>query len=328
MKLRKKTSRGRPGTILCGLLLTAVLFAGCDTFESDVTEPAIQVSGEELYVLAEGETVIDLNALVSANFAGRLTVTELPTQGTLQNIAEGLLRYAPKKGLARTRDRFELTVFAADNRILKKDTIHINIETDSTKLPCNIYPIADHVTGFGNSVAVMVNVLKNDILCGKTVIAEVYAPHVMPRHGSAEMSGATMVYTPGASFTGIDTIIYKVINVQNPSSSGYGFVYINRDSLRAVIPESPCIFQAVQDSVDITALSTSLIYLDVLKNDQLCDSLKILTITRHPRHGTAFIDNSTKRIGYNRVVLESDSLQYEICNGRFCRRATAYIKQG
>ena len=149
----------------------------------------------------------------------------------------------------------------------------------------------------------------------------------MPRYGSAEMDGTTMVYTPGASFTGIDTVIYKVTNTQNPSSFGYGFVYINRDSLPPVVPEWPCIFQAVQDSVDITALSTSIIYLDVLKNYQLCDSLKTLTITRKPLHGTAFVDSGTKRIRYDRLVLESDSLQYEICTENYCSRASAYIKQ-
>jgi hypothetical protein len=118
-----------------------------------------------------------------------------------------------------------------------------------------------------------------------------------------------------------------VTNAQNPSSVGYGFVYINRDSLPPVNPNPSCIFQAAQDSIDITALSTSIVYIDVLKNDQLCDSLKTFKITRQPLHGTASIDSSTMRIRYNRIVLESDSLQYEICTDRYCSRATAYVKQ-
>jgi hypothetical protein len=152
-------------TSVKGVCLFALLLAGCDTFESDIAQPDVDVSAQELYVLAEGETVIDLKTLVSTNFAGRLSVTEQPKQGSLQSIADGLLRYAPKKGVARTRDSFEFTVFAANNSIVTKDTIYINVETDSTKLPCSIYPIADYVTGFGNNESsVSVEVLKNDIL--------------------------------------------------------------------------------------------------------------------------------------------------------------------
>lgn len=403
---------------LTGLATFVLLLAGCDTFESDVTQPEVKISDEELYVLAEGETVIDLKALLSANFAGRLSVTEQPRQGTLQPITDGLMRYAPKKGVSRTRDSFEFTVYAGNNSIVTKDTVYINVETDSTKLPCSIYPVADYVTGF-DGTSVSVNVLSNDLLCDKSVTLQIYqpVPNFLPHHGTAAVNGTTVVYTPGTTFTGRDTLIYKVANAQNPASFGYGFVYINRDSVcgftladdtyqldsvrstetyyldvfsndqlcdsldtynisvvtspkygtvvrsgrgfnfrktssQAVGSDefiyavkqantqktarvkltwqsgtNPCFFQAQQDSVDIAALSTSLVYIDVLKNDQLCDSLKTFTITRHPLNGTAFIDSSTKRVGYNRVVMKSDSLQYEICNGKVCSRATVFIKQ-
>ncbi|MEJ1237175.1 Ig-like domain-containing protein [Chryseolinea sp. T2] len=417
MKPHEITDRRPFRASILAVFLFSLLVAGCDSFESDVTDPTVKVSEDELYVLADGETVIDLKSLIASNFAGKLSVTELPQLGTLQPIAEGLLRYAPNKGVKRSRDRFEFTVFN-NNSIVTKDTIYINVETDSTNLPCNIYPVADYVNRFdGESVSVPV--LRNDILCGKSVSLSVYQPvsGFLPHHGMAEVNGTTVVYTPGASFTGKDTVIYKVTNAQNPASFGYGFVYINRDSVcgfaladdiytldtlkrpttyfldvfandvlcdslddysisvvtapwngtvarsgrgftyslkaqrttvtdeftyavskggvqktaRAVIrltgSQGPCSFQALSDSLDITALSTSIVYIDVLKNDQLCDSLKTFTITRQPKHGNATIDNASKRIRYERVVLKSDSLQYEICNGKVCTRATAYIKQ-
>jgi|GEM_PF-1066417 len=401
------------------IFLFALLVTGCDSFESDVTDPVVQVSEDELYVLAGSEVIIDLKALVSANFAGKLSVTGEPRQGTLHTITDGLLRYKPDQGLRRTRDKFEFTVFTDNNSIATRDTVYINIETDSTNLPCRIYPNADYVNGL-NSGTTTIDVLKNDIRCGHNVSVEVYqpTPNFLPSHGTAAVNGTNIVYTPGSSFTGKDTLIYKVINKQDPASFGYGFVYINRDStcrfdlvddnyrldtlyslesyflnvfandlvcdsldtytisvldgpshgnvfltdsgftyrpydrmsvvsdefkyaLRkgdvhktahvtlSVDPQTtPCQFQAESDTIDITALSTSLVYLDVLRNDQLCDSLKTITIALDPKNGTAFIDGSTKRIGYNRVVMKSDSLQYEICNGKDCSRATAYIEQG
>ena len=417
MKLHRTFDKQRIRASLSAVLLTGLFVAGCDTFESDVPSPAVEISGEELYVLANGETVIDLNAWVTANFAGKLAVTEQPKQGRLQPIADGLLRYTPDKGVQRSRDFFEFTVFH-NNSILKKDTVYINVETDSTSLPCNIYPVADYVTAF-EGPSISVPVLKNDILCGKSVKISIYEPasNPLPRHGSAEVMGTTVVYTPDGSFGGKDTLIYKVTAAQNPATYAYGFVYIDRDSLcnfllaedtyridtlktpatyfldvfaNDVLCDSlsdysisvvtypwngtvtragrgftytlnkqrntatdeftyavskggvqqtarvllwlegaagPCFFQAVSDSLDITALSTSIVNIDALKNDHLCDSLKSFTITQQPRYGSAYIDNSTKRIRYERVVLKSDSLQYEICNGKVCSRASVYIKQ-
>lgn len=394
----------------------ACLLTGCDTFESDLTPPSVDVSDQALYVLATGETVIDLNTLVSANFRGRLSVTELPVHGSLQNVADGLIRYTPRKGTPRVRDRFELTFFTENNNILNKDTVYINIETDSTKLPCSIYPMPDYVTAFNDNNAVVIDVLRNDLLCGKSVRAEVHRTNngTLPRYGTAQANGNRIGYNPGASFAGKDTIIYKVTDMQNPASFAYGFVYINRDSvcehqpaddlyeldtsaesfdlevfsndilcdsidtytisiavppakgslsftgkafsyrvaaqtdfsdefvyavtkgntqktarvvLRSVQSGTPCAFKAVNDSLDIRTLSTSFIYIDALKNDQLCDSVKTFTITRQPRNGNAAIDNITRRIRYDRIVLKSDSLQYEICNGRICSTASVYIKQ-
>ncbi|MGC3943168.1 MAG: Ig-like domain-containing protein [Chryseolinea sp.] len=417
MKLNRLTVSPRLRTSILTALLFALVFAGCDTFDSEVANPEVKVSEEELFVLADGETVIDLKSLVSSNFSGRLSVTELPQHGTLQSVAEGLLRYAPHKGVKRSRDSFEFTVFN-DNNIVTKDTIYINVETDSTKLPCSIYPVADYVNQFDGESA-SISVLRNDILCGKSVNLSVYQPvsGFLPHHGTAEVSGTTVVYRPGASFTGKDTVIYKLTNTQNPASFAYGFVYINRDSVcgfrladdiyrldtlqrpatyvldvfandllcdslndysisvvtapwngtvtrsgrgftyklnaqrntvtdeftyavskggiqetaRAVIhlegAGGPCFFQAMSDSLDVSMLSTNIVNIDVLKNDQLCDSLKTFSITRQPKYGTASIDNGTKRIRYERVVLKTDSLQYEICNGNVCSRATVYIKQ-
>lgn len=399
------------------LFMSAVLLNSCDTFDSEITEPKVSISNDELYVLAGGETIIDLTSLVSANFSGSLSVTEQPIRGTLQNIGGGLLRYTPNHGSGRTRDSFEFTAFTNTNSVLSKDTVFINIETDSTDLPCDIFPMPDYVTGFEQSSGTRINVLSNDRLCGKSVTTEIYrgTPHPLPAHGTAEVSGASVIYTPGPSFTGKDTLIYKVVDVHQPSSFGYGFVYINRDSTCSFqlrddayplktqgeadfyldvfandmlcdsidtytvsIPtqpkhgqltftgrafnyhatqqgnvtddfiytlksgsrqesahvtltistlDNPCVFQAIADTVDISALSTSTVYIDVLGNDQVCDSLKNMSIALQPKYGSASIDNSTKKIVYSRIVLKSDSLQYQIYNGSVWRRATLYIKQ-
>ena len=160
----------------------------------------------------------------------------------------------------------------------------------------------------------------------KSVLTEIYAATLHAAAWTAQMDGATMVYTPGASFTGIDTVIYKVTMRKILHQPGYGFVYINRDSVPPVIPPWPVSSRRCKTPIDIRHSAHRLIYIDVLKNDQLCDSLKTFTITRQPGMVQRSYNN-TKRIGYNRVVLKSDSLQYEICTEEYCSRATAYIKQ-
>lgn len=394
-----------------------IVFNSCDSFDTEVGAPNVRLTTDELYVLSGSETIIDLTSLVSANFAGRLSVTGQPLKGTLTFIDGGLLRYTPDNTAKKSRDSFEFTAFTDGNTVLSKDTVFINIESDSTNMPCDIFPVPDYVTGLAESSETTINVLANDRLCGKSVRTELYstATHPLPVHGTARINGTSIIYTPGPSFTGKDTLIYKVTDAQKPSSYGYGTVYINRDSvcnfqladdayllnnngqvdfyldvfnndmlcdsidrytvsiskapslgqltftgkafryhaaqqgnitddfiysvnsgtrqefahvsLRISSNVAQCTFLAVSDTVDISALSTSKVYIDVLKNDQVCDSLKRITIGLPPKYGTSTIDSATSKIIYNRVVLKSDSLRYRIFNGTVWREATLYIKQ-
>ncbi len=415
MKHTKVTNLiGIPATVW----LAAVLIVGCDTFESDVAPPKATFTSQDLYVMANREAVIDLQALVSANFSGQLKVTAPPAYGKLYPIAEGLMKYTPSKGNTRLTDSFEFTLYTAGNSILTKDTVYIHIETDSTDLPCRIYPAPDYVTGFGSSASIAVNVLQNDMLCDHTVQTEIYKPTAdfMPRHGRATISGSVITYTPNSSFAGIDTLMYKVSVPTNPSLTGYGFVYISRDSIctfslkddaqmielmdypeqisigvlandqlcdtlsayavsvieqprmgtvsfdgsafvfipgetfatgtdsfvygvsrhgtqktarvTLVITGKPaCTFQALADSIFLNANAASTVYLDILANDQLCDSLRTLNITFAPRYGLASFDENQKKIRYERTTLLNDSLHYEICSKSLCSKATVYIRQ-
>jgi hypothetical protein len=421
MKDTKVSNRNGFSSSIWGCFLVALAMAGCDTFESDVVTPEVEIKKSDIYVLAGGDAVIDLRNLLSANFAGRLEITAPPTRGSMKSLSEGIVQYLPANRQARGSDSFEFTVFTLNNAVVTKDTVFIHVETDSTKLPCAIYPIADYVYGSAPGEAVTIDVVRNDILCNKVVETSIYkpTPAFVPHHGTAEVNGTSIVYTPGSTFAGRDTIIYKLTNRYDATDAGYGFVYIDRDpacgftlrddayeldslksfetvylpvfenddlcdslaeytiavttnpahgsvafagngfnytlpaiagegfedtfvyevrrngtqkSARVTLrtgstPTTPCVFRAVTDSLDLSGNTIPLMYLNVLYNDDLCDALQSITITRAPVHGTAFIDEETKAIGYSRNQFLNDSLQYEICNGTYCSRATAYIRQ-
>ncbi len=128
------------------------------------------------------------------------------------------------------KDGFEVTVFSKNNEILKKDTLVIIVENDSTKLPCSIYPVNDYV--YNVTSAVTIDVTANDIICSSDIIVSVYRPEntFPPYYGTASVSGNKIVYTSGASFLGEDKLMYKVTDANDPSVFSYGMVYITNDS--------------------------------------------------------------------------------------------------
>jgi hypothetical protein len=302
-----------------------LLLSACDVLESDsdVLVPDVDITGKEIYVLTTGESFIDLQSKIQTNQPARLAVTSTPRHGTLKDLGKGMLQYSPATGGARARDGFEFTVYSASNEIIKKDSVIIIIENDSTNLPCNLYPVTDYVYDVASS-GVTIDVLVNDIICSNDVVVSVHKPEnsFPPYFGTAEVKNNKVIYYPGASFSGSDKIMYK-ISSSNPERIAYGLVYITSDS--------SCTFSVSDDLyVFNTIQEGSTVALSAFDNDSLCQALNQyqVNVRSGPFYGQAALTSS----GFSYLVPDSvgvnfsDYFLYEMCIDAACKTARVDIK--
>ena len=321
MKATKLTEKTRISCKFFWLIYIAVMFASCDVLESDpdVLEPDVDLTGKEVFVLANSASFIDLNSRLQTNVPARVAVTSEPRHGKLTDLGKGILQYSPSVGNSRARDGFEFTVYTASNEIIKRDSVIIIIENDSTKLPCNIYPLPDYVYGV-KTAPVLIEVMANDVICADSVILSVYKPvnSFPPYYGTAAALDKVIKYTPGSQFEGVDKIMYKITAASDTSRIAYGIVYITGDS--------SCSFRLTndlyvynEDAVD------SLLTLPVFTNDSLCQSINEyqVNVKLQPVYGQV----SAASNGFHYKVPASvtfpftDFFMYEVCIDATCKVA-------
>jgi hypothetical protein len=310
-------------TFLCLGTIIALL-ASCDVFESDpdILEPQVEISGDEVYVLANGTSFIDLQSKVHSTLEARLAVTSSPSHGTLTDLGKGIMQYAPKVGNARVKDGFEVTVFSKSNEILKKDTVVIIVENDSTKLPCSIYPVNDYV--YNVASAVTIDVTANDIICSSDVVVSVYRPEntFPPYYGTAIVTGDKIVYTPGATFPGEDKLMYKLTAANDPKLFAYGMVYLTGGS--------SCQLALRDDAFVYDSLEGNTIKLPVFLNDSICEALNLyqVNIKTNPLFGKASItsDGILYEVTSSAGNIFYDHFTYEVCLDAICETARVDVK--
>jgi hypothetical protein len=284
----------------------------------------VEITGDEVYVLSNGTSFIDLQSKVQSNLEARLAVTSSPSHGTLTDLGKGIIQYAPKAGNTRVTDGFEVTVYSKSNEILKKDTVVIIVVNDSTKLPCSIYPVNDYV--YNVSSVVTIDVTANDIICSGNVSVAVYRPEnsFPPYYGTATVSGNKIVYTPGASFTGEDKLMYKLTAANDPKLSAYGMVYISGDSSCGLVLHDDVF---LYDSLG----AGSTIKLPVFLNDSICKALNLyqVNIQTNPLLGKASItsDGILYEVPNSIGLIFYDHLTYEVCLDAICKTARVDLKQ-
>jgi len=302
-----------------------ILLSSCDVLESDtdVLEPEVDITGKEIYVLPNGESFIDLQSKVQTNQPARLAVTSMPRHGTLTDLGKGMLQYAPTIGYVKGRDGFEFTVYSASNEIIKRDSVIIIIENDSTNLPCNLYPVTDFVYTV-LPTGVTIDVTANDVICSNDISVSVYRPEnsFPPYYGTAEAKNNKIVYYPGPSFSGTDKIMYKIM-ASNPERIAYGLVYITSDS--------SCSFSVADDHYEYTTLTEgSILILTAFENDSLCQASNqyIVKIKLGPSYGKASVSTN----GFAYQVPDSvgfsfnDQFVYEVCKETTCKTARVNVR--
>jgi hypothetical protein len=325
MKAKKISETLRLSRFLL-IVSVAIVALSCDVLEPDpdVLEPTTNVNGKEIYVLANSPAIVDLNAKLQTNTPVRIALTSQARHGKISDLGKGLLQYSPSVGNSRARDGFDFTVYTLNNEIIKRDSVIIFIENDSTNLPCNIYPSADYVYGVDHD-PVIVDVTSNDVICGGDVTISIYKPEnsFPPNFGEADVVGNMIKYDPGPEFQGYDRVVYKVSTAKDTSRWAYGIVYLMGDSACSTRLASDR-FVFGKDAVD------SLIWLPVYNNDTLCYSFNSyqVNLSAAPLYGKASLTPSgiNYKVPATLAFPFSDYFTYQLCINATCVTARVDIK--
>ena len=301
------------------------LAAGCDTMEQDVDGQALSINNDPAYFLPGNDGYIDLPSRIITPGKVRVEITGSTRNGELKDLGKGLLQYRPFAGSS-SNDSFRFRIFSSDNRVLGEDSIGIVIPADTTNLPCNyVYTRGDSARSVTGPVTI--DVLANDYACSALTVSV----NVVPEHGTASVVSGKIKYVPGPSFTGRDNFLYKATTTDPSVPAGYAMVRIfgpdtvsnPGDSL------SNCVPVALDDLFFKPKNDSSRIYLDVLANDTLCDSVTGFAILTNPQFGHASVNHITKKIEYWNLpaVNNNDTLRYRICGPAGCATANVTIKR-
>ena len=324
MKAKVFRKIGILSTIL-SLGVIIVLMSSCDILESDndVLAPVVDINDKEIYVLANGQSFIDLQSKVQTNQPARLAVTSDPRLGKLIDLGQGILQYSPSTGSTNGVDGFEFTIYSSSNEIIKRDSVIIIIENDSTNLPFNIYPVTDYVYSVRPG-GTLIDVTANDIICSNAIEVSIYKPEntFPPYYGTAQVQNNKILYTPGSTFNGVDKIMYRV-TASNPPLVAYGMVYITSDS--------SCAFTVADDRYEYDSLFAGLtLDLPVLLNDSLCHALNQyqVNIKSNPNYGivSALQGGFSYTVGDFESAPADDQFTYEVCIDATCKTARVDIR--
>jgi hypothetical protein len=305
----------------------------CDTFETDpdISVPQVKLKSNELAVLSNSSAFIDLTTQVLSNVPVQFSIT-VPTQhGTLKDHGKGLLQYQPAIGSGSGTDSFEFAIYSLKNELIRKDTVIVKIESDTTKLPCGIYAQDDYVFGVKKGSSVSIHVLDNDFICSidsGDVQLSVYRPDnsYPPNFGSASVVGNRIVYKANNSLNGNDKFIYKIQSMADPSKTGFGLAYLTSDmACKPMAYDDVYYFESLQDS-------TGSVLLPAFQNDSVCAALNIqyVKILVPPSRGTVSLspggfqytpsDTVSNWVGF------FDSFRYEVCVDAYCSNAIVTVK--
>jgi len=321
--------------LLVKLLAIVVLgsaIGSCDTLKSN---PGLTnqtgASNVQIYGVANGSTLINLSNTIQTGRAVTFTITSSPHFGSLTSLGMGILQYTPNPGVTQDAIGFSLS---QNNVIIKKDSIIILLQKDSTTLPCGIYPATDYVYNVSRDSSRWINVLANDYICplysGDVTLSIVSnSDFPYPIHGTARIVNSGIQYTPGSSFSGTDSILYEIQSIKYPNQIAYGMVYILTQPICTT-------FTLASDqysySVDSLLLNHSKVFLPVYNNDALCDPLKssyTYSIINPPMYGTATINAGGIYYALGSQTLPTgnfmDSLNYQVCHYQVCLKAKVII---
>ncbi|HEX6889937.1 MAG TPA: hypothetical protein VF141_04575 [Chryseolinea sp.] len=210
---------------ICLVLLT---FLACDSFKDDFIEPAnlIEFTQLQYYILPGLSTVIDLRSVIKKSFIDvSLIISENPKKGTLTEMDAFVLKYTPVVDFSDGKDQFVFSAVLDDGTTLVNETITVHMIVSEKDFPCGVYAVEDNVRLKSSSTA-SVHVLENDHVCGRTGPVSAFI-HLAPKFGDAVVVGDSIIYTPGASFSESDELVYG-LSASTGEVVSFGLVSFNK----------------------------------------------------------------------------------------------------
>lgn len=167
--------------------------------------------------------------------------------------------------------------------------------------------IADSATT-GQGTPVTVNVLANDSDGNGDALTITSVSK--PQFGTAAINGQEVVYTPNATFVGVDTFSYVVIDGKGGDAAGAVEITVTDSS--GALNQPPA---AADDTV--TTNQGASVLIPVLANDADPDGDPLLvTIDGLPGFGTAAVENGQIRYTPNSSFVGAESFTYIISDGK------------
>jgi hypothetical protein len=346
MRVAKNLS---PKRVLLSVLIAMVIvfnLTQCDDYQVEVppeNTPSESIQNA-LLITPKHSGIFDLRSFVNAGPNRSISITTQPNLGVLESLGSDLLRYSVKDGVVSGTDKLLISIFSADQKLERKDSIVFIISQDSVAVNCDFGVIVQDDQVYNVTEPTDINVLLNDTVCAVlrqnlTVrIPEDALLNGLPikaQFGKTEVLGNGKIrYTPDSSFRGNDKFLYKVVKPQNlpqngnPETAGYGWVHIS-------IPIDPCkdIFQVEDDLFEFkldTLNRADTLHLNTNHNDILCiptfTSLSFNAKTNPqgslylgPNYTFKYLLPPTLTIG------QQDQFTYEVCVGSVCKQANVTI---
>ena len=332
-KIMKKIS------VLHFTLLAFLLITACDQLLEDMIpaqEETLPLTDSEksLYIQPGGEVIIDLAGKLKISSNARVEVGANPLKGKLEFLEGGLLRYAASPDFKSGTDLFVLKILQ-DSVLQDQDTIQIEIQKDTLAIPCWYGAVSDVFFLWKDSLDIKganLMVMKNDYVCDSAAAKiEIFTK---PKHGTAQVLGHYIHYTPGPGFNGSDYFVYKLlVDPSDSRSITLGSVTISAVDQVSKPDTTNCSKMIVANddylvvSADsVSSDSTYTAILDVLANDSICSDLMVLGVDFYPFEARHEVRNNVLYYTYPKNFSGLDSLGYTICNyDSICDRAFVVI---
>ena len=302
-----------------------LLIYGCDTFEEDAISPenGVELSSENVHVLARSSSVIDFNKIVKTQQVVSVRITDEPDKGEFSNVDKNLFRYEPDEEFLEGTDVIGFNIVDTDEEVVKSGTIDITVSQDTEGFPCAIFALEDQAE-VTNGQMVMVDVLANDLLCdvSPSTLELSIAKH--PDNGEAVVQDQQIAFYPNPGFE-LTSLVYKINPSNEPDSASYAIV-------RIALGQAPCEFKANDDVYNYTLPLDGWgdVEVDILANDVLClngSAPDVVSIVEVAEFGDVAILENNKLVYWPNVQkgAYSDSMVYQVCKNQECDRATVTI---
>lgn len=279
--------------ILTASMVFVVILA-CDRFDHDeIVSVASIVPLSEVTLYQNGEAIIPISTSVSSPVQVTITCTQQPKRGYVEVQRNGNFKYVPYINESGTDNVvFSVRSMVNNEELLPPQEVDITIRPRQEGSSCLPIAVADVLTtiiyyDYDYYDELRIDVTANDRLCHSNYDISIYKPTAqwMPHAGVATInsespdSSLPVIRYKGTGPSWVtDTIMYKVIDRQNPHSAAYGIVYI--------LPECK---PTLRD--DFVAPGPNNVWSPFypLLNDDICDPLYnyagVFSIVQFPKHG-------------------------------------------